>query len=593
MSHDPMKKRILRIVSTAVFASLLVTGLYGLWSVSANRAFQVDEAEHLHAAYNLKTGVMPYVDFHQIHPPLLHFLIAPGTDPEDPSGSYWRARRLMLGVLLLSILFCAGTAARLSNPLGGAIAAGLALSYTTLVERGIEARPDNLVNFFMLAALLLEAGTKKPDVRRFCVQGLLLGCAVLATPKAAFPCLAFGFLWLYSAVKHWRPLWVVLPMIAWALPIAVVAALAMKWGVLGQAFQEIFGDALKAAAGAESRATFSPMRFIPKEGGRNVFFLILGLVALGRSLLDLLLPSGIYRGLFGSLDGTTRRSLAFPGLLGAIMIASVWLNPFPWPYVHVGPAFVLAALSGTMIARFCGRYFGQPVLDWRSLTVAALVLLAAASTSALRLMEKATPRSDTNSTRYQLFMLEELSRITEPDDSAFDMIGLYFRPDAYPAYNLSYDLMRFYRKEGGYPPFIPSFRENELVAWIASYRGEWLPEEERIFLLDRMAQYYGNIFVLGRDLSRCPVDEPCTFDVLKTKPFRYDGPGSVEVNGEPFEKGVLEKGEHVVRITSGPNAGRIIMDTPEPYPPSPYDQIPGPGFMFITLVGTHEHYLFD
>ena len=62
------------------------------------------------------------------------------------------------------------------------------------------------------------------------------------------------------------------------------------------------------------------------------------------------------------------------------------------------------------------------------------------------------------------------------------------------------------------------------------------------------------------------VDVP--FEVLRTKPFRYDGPpNALLVDGQPFARGDLDRGVHILRLTHAVGDARLILDTPEPRAP--------------------------
>ncbi len=579
-----------RLVSALILVVMIALGIWTLFQVSSVRAYQVDEVEHLHAAYNLQIGKLPYHDFYQVHPPLLHILLYPLTDPDDPESSYIRGRYFALVVLLFTLLFCAGCASRLSNPLGGVIALGLALSHTTLIERGMEIRPDNVVNLLAMLALYLELRADKPSVRRYMVQGFVLGVGLLLAQKTAFPSFAFGCLWLFAAIRFRKPWWVILPVCVWAIPALIATAALLYMGTLNEAFVSIFGGAYDAASGAEHRDTFSPWKYIESESRRNVTFLIFGIAGTLRGLLDLLAPSKWLYAQRSPFPISAARPFAFPAFFTLIMIASLWLNPFPWPYVHPAPALALAMMGGALIGGILVQRFKSPTA-WQAMLGASLALAMAALISAPRLIEKSEHRGDPNSTGYQLFIIKELSRITKPDDAVFDLVGFYFRPDAYPAYSLSKDLVGWY-KDGAYPRMIPTLRQNETVAFVHTYRKKWLPAEEREFLRTHFIRYFANIYILGTDVSNCEPGKDYYFEVLKTKPFRYEGSGEMTINGQPFTHGILGKGRHIVQVRDQ-GTGRLIMDTPSPKPAFPLDKIPGPGNLFRTPVEEDKYRVFD
>jgi hypothetical protein len=115
---------------------------------------------------------------------------------------------------------------------------------------------------------------------------------------------------------------------------------------------------------------------------------------------------------------------------------------------------------------------------------------------------------------------------------------------------------------------VPELRDRGTVAFVYNYRVGWLRGEEQKFLHERFAHYAGNLFLLGRELGGLPAGVDVSFDVLRTKPFRYDGPaGALLVDGQPFARGELERGVHLLRLAHPVGDARLILDVPEPRPP--------------------------
>ncbi len=547
-----------RILLAGLLGVVLLGALGLLVEMAASRPFQVDEVEHIHAAYELRAGRLIYRDFRQAHDPLLYPLLEPLIDPARPAASFRRARILSTGMLLGTIVLVGLCAYRLSNWLGAWLAGGLCLTNTTLLERGMEVRPDGAVALCTAAALAVELSGWSAR-RRFVVEGLLLSAAFLFTNKAAFACFAFGCLWLVTAVRRRSPSLVVWPMVAWTLPLLSAAAV-MAW--LGNLVPFLRLNVLSAASEALGTAAhttrFGPWPFLAHEGLRNGVFSALALAGL---------IYGAAAWLQRSPAPSSCRNVAgvrFTLVLGVVLLASLWLNPFPFPYLHVTVLPTLAVLAGVVVACVASR-FGLTAARPAGLALVLVLVAVSLLVTFPRLVDVAS-RSQT----HQLETLEEVQRVTDPGDPVFDMVGLYFRPDGQFAYLMTGNTFSRYRA-GGLPPIPEELRRTGTVALIVSYRTSWLDAPDRRFLAQRFVHYDGNIFLLGADLSRLAVGETRRFEALAEKRFRIEGAGTFEVDGAPFREGVLRRGWHEVRRLTGNGPGRLIVATPEPvpWPPRP------------------------
>jgi hypothetical protein len=243
-------------------------------------------------------------------------------------------------------------------------------------------------------------------------------------------------------------------------------------------------------------------------------------------------------------------------------LISLWAVPAPFPYFHVTVLPPLAVLGGAWVGGLLRR------LPASALPVApiALLLLCLGSAGSTSLPRLWTQTARTNV--YQFRMLEEVQRITEPDDRVFDMAGLYFRPDAHPVYLMTGMMFSRYRA-GGFPPIVPTLRDNGVVALLWNYRLTWLSAEEKGFLSERFVHHGANLFVLGTRVDGLVPGERRVFEALSDERFRYEGDGVLRVDGKPFAKGTLAKGEHVLEAAGPITDGRLILDVPAPASLSP------------------------
>jgi hypothetical protein len=415
-------------------------------------------------------------------------------------------------------------------------------------------RPDGLAAFLVTLALALELGARADRPGSRLARGALIGLALLATKKAVFVAAVFGFLWLARAWRRRRAG----DLTPWAGAAGVLAAAAAVMIALGNFDEFVRATVLPsvgAATGSEGRVPFGPWPFLAREGARNLPFVAAAAVGWATCLIL-----------------ARRRSagggrLLFPALLATAAVASLWLQPFPWPYVHVGalPAVAVVAAAGSL--RALALAFAGARLAARPWTAAAVLLLLAGGIAAPRLVEKGRADPGPRGQARQLALLDEVQRSTRPDDPVFDMAGFYFRPDGYPAYALSGDLLALVRA-GGLPPLVEELRARQVVALVVNYRVDWLDGPEREFLADRFVHLTDNLFVLGADLGGAPAAVDLPWEALAARGFRWEGPpGALEVDGQPFSRGPLARGAHTLRLRAPVAAGRLILETPGPAPP--------------------------
>jgi hypothetical protein len=196
-ARDPNGRPLLL---AAVFGALIVVPFLLRLALLERRVFGNDEFEHLHFAWSVSQGQVPYRDYFDHHTPALQYLLAPmfrlfrvETSSADAVSSLFFARRLtwVLASLALAATWALGRRWR-----GPAVAwAGTLLLANTWVflAKTIEVRPDVPSTGTVLAGLLLAlsgwrrlAHGRRGAGARMCASGALFGLAVLFTQKAVF-----------------------------------------------------------------------------------------------------------------------------------------------------------------------------------------------------------------------------------------------------------------------------------------------------------------------------------------------------------------------------------------------------------------------
>jgi hypothetical protein len=246
------------------------------------------------------------------------------------------------------------------------------------------------------------------------------------------------------------------------------------------------------------------------------------------------------------------RLTLFTAFAGLAAFAALWLNPFPWPYVHIAVMPVLAVIGSLAPFLFSGSRVTS--------ALAVIVTIAAIGLSAPRLLQKAGDSADA-----QFATLREVGRIVSPRSTVFDLAGLYFRPDAYPVYAMSGDMLQSYAN-GAFPRMVPELRRNKVACVLNNYRMAVLPPLEKNFIGAHFTHYDGYIFLPGADLSAVATGHQRTFEALAEATYRYDGSGAITVDGTPFTRGRLTMGLHRIAVIRASLSSRLIVDTPQPVP---------------------------
>lgn len=249
--HDPSLRN--RLVAVALGSLIVVPFLLRL-PLLERRGFGPDEFEHLHFAWSVSQGRVPYRDYFDHHTPGLHVLLAPllafyrvDTSSADAVAAVFASRRATwaLAAAALALTFAL---ARLWRGEREAWAGTLLLAGTWIfVAKTLEVRPDVPATGLMVGGLLLAlsgwrklAGAQPGAGKRLLLSGACLGVAFLFTQKIAFllPGVAAAELWMVASRHLTAPRGARLRAVAaqaagFLLPIAATLAWFWRHGALG------------------------------------------------------------------------------------------------------------------------------------------------------------------------------------------------------------------------------------------------------------------------------------------------------------------------------------------------------------------------
>src|SRR5438093_2260296 len=173
--------------SGPIFLALLGLAAVVRAGIALNSALDPDESEHLHAAWLVSAGRVPFRDFWDHHAPLFFYLMAPVTRwANGDIGVYLAGRAAMALTAVASLVVVYRLGRRFSET--AARAAVLVLAFMPrFVEKTTEVRPDApALVAWLLAVVGLVRWREEGRPRWLWLTGLTLGAALALNLKAAY-----------------------------------------------------------------------------------------------------------------------------------------------------------------------------------------------------------------------------------------------------------------------------------------------------------------------------------------------------------------------------------------------------------------------
>ena len=186
--------------------TLLISGI-GILAifVCVNKFIHLDEIEHMHSAWYIKNGYIPYRDFFEHHNPLLWYLLLPFLYLSSDSVNTFIIARLFMFCITLGTIYCTYLiASTVSNSKDtGLISVLLMFSTVLLIEKGIEIRPDvPQVLFGMISVyFLIRFSRDRRNIYLF-LSGFSAAISFLFLQKAIFLLVAYGVIVAYGIFKR-------------------------------------------------------------------------------------------------------------------------------------------------------------------------------------------------------------------------------------------------------------------------------------------------------------------------------------------------------------------------------------------------------
>ena len=334
-------------VAVLITASLAI--LQFQQSLLRTRTFDADEFQHAHSAYLIAQGQLPYRDYFEHHPPLLHVLMAPviaalepGRDGASAFETLFTLRVLLWTFGFVGLLAHHLVARRLLGALGGAVASLLLVSTVIVFEKSMEIRPDTPAMALLACALFLLRPESSPG--RVFGAFSLLGVGLLFTQKLAFP--ALGILAaLFLAARSEMRMRRLVAIIGGLLWPTVVCALWFVAKGAGMAFIE---DVFLINLRWKARLAPGPF-FVTRFLEPNPLFALAGTVGLVDGLIR------VARARPAVDDGS--RIVLFSALTGVMGLAFL---PVAWEQYYLLFLPQTAIVAGGVLLRIAGQILRRP-----------------------------------------------------------------------------------------------------------------------------------------------------------------------------------------------------------------------------------------
>jgi hypothetical protein len=310
------------------------------------RGIDPDELEHLHAAWCVAHGQVPYRDFFEHHGPALYYLLIPLFKLGIPDLSVLWVGRLAMWCCGVATLGLTGELARRWAGRRTELYAMFLLAWSSIFHgKGIELRPDvPAMLLLMLAVVPFTYATGGGSWRRFLSVGFLAGLAMLFTQKSVVPAAAFAVAACLARILTRTDHSESVGMIVARVSVPIGAGIAAVWGAAGLSFS------LAGAAGEFWYSTWYQLWIWPVRSGRWEYLrptLVSDLTIWTAGIIEI---SALLKNFRAPETWKEQRGVA--ALIAAVCIASLAFVKAAYPQYYLLWIPLLAALAARRIAVF-------------------------------------------------------------------------------------------------------------------------------------------------------------------------------------------------------------------------------------------------
>ncbi len=374
------------------------------------RFFDSDEMSHMHWAWLVSRGDVPFRDFFYYNLPGYQYVILWPFFLPASSGILIITRLWQFLMYLATVVLLYRFTKRLTNSsVIGLLSSVIFLAFPMTFDKTIDIRPDMTMMLFYLAALELTLTTKIWSQSRAFFLGFLIALSIGVTLKTivfALPALLFVF---FTNKPKPSPIQTITALSGIILPALVYFLYLTVTDALIPAITMITKDAFAVNAG---KGTFSPWKALSPyplvylaEGGVSLPWII-------NTGIWILSVVG-----FIKLILTKKSKSAF--LVIYFFFGIIFLFLFPAPYLQY--FLPLSVFVSVLAAIAIQKYQSAPL----AFVVCALLV----SSFFIQYKERTGIK---NSNAEQLSVISSTLEMSRPNETFYDMVGSYiFRPDGF------------------------------------------------------------------------------------------------------------------------------------------------------------------
>ena len=427
---DPPSRSLERLVYLGLFGLFLISIVFRV-ALTLNREVDIDEFQHLHAAWMVSRHYMLYRDFWENHTPLFYYLLIPLFRLVREGPRLVIVARIIMSCAAFVILVLVYILARIDHDRRTSFLAVLILSYMVIfVEKSIEVRPDQILICLWLTSLWMAIRSITGRHRlALLLGGGLLGIAFLFSPKALLPftamCITFAVVSFMERPRYGFAGLAKLQLLyalGFMMPIAVCFALFYQAGAL---------KAMLTFTVLENLKYPDPFRPTYLLHLRNICFFALAGAGLFMHIRNL------RRGLIRVSE--SRLLILIPSLSLLVIFVFVEAAPYAQSVLLFAPLLAIygaEAFKSSLDTTIQNRGGSAELISgywrkrWPQLLLFAFTMAAGLVIPGTMLLLKARPFSRTNAEQFE--RLEYVLKVTRSSDVVFDGKSAYiFRPQAY------------------------------------------------------------------------------------------------------------------------------------------------------------------
>lgn len=327
--------------------------IYALCLSGMHKVFNKDEIEHIHSAWYVAHGFVPFRDFFQHHNPLLWYLIAPAIAIlGDNAGLVMYLRMIMVGLALCTAVVASLIAARVSSRFeAGMYCFILLLSSLMFSEKAVEIRPDvPMMLFEAVSVYFLIRFLDTAECRDIVLSGLSASIAFLFLQKAVF---FYAAVSLFTMGLLFTGQVKIKPLICFFSSLMAGPILCFVYAAMNGALYDYYlcGYLLNVS----KTQSFGPWSIMKKSLISNAGFWAVTFAGL----------------IFGLCSFKDNKKLGFVSMLGVLLLLSLNILTSPWKHNFL-PALVFMSIAGScVLVRVTGKARAGVLIG--SIIIAAMI----------------------------------------------------------------------------------------------------------------------------------------------------------------------------------------------------------------------------